>query len=46
MYTDFMFAVQEISINPIYISRTIMEESYTWLKMSAGFFKPQSAVKC
>lgn len=39
MYSDYMFAVQEISINPIYISPTIKEESYTLLKMSAGFFK-------
>lgn len=42
MQTDYMFAVQEICINLIYIPPTIKEENhvYTWLKMIAGFFNP------
>lgn len=40
MQTDYMFAVQEICINLIYIPPTIKEENhvYTWLEMIAGFF--------
>lgn len=40
MQGDYMFAVQEVGINLIYIAPTIKEENhvYTWLKMIAGFF--------
>lgn len=40
MQGDYMFAVQEVGINLIYIAPTVKEENdvYTWLKMIAGSF--------
>lgn len=50
MQTDYMFAVQEVGINRIYIPPSIKEENhvYVWLKMIAGLKKKQtqSALKC